>query len=239
LARSVSDTTTRKKAAPAINNELTDEEREALYLKHLNACEEQDEILADATAGMKLIRSARNKTRNAAQNDGFPLAMLDRVLKKRRATSQRQLEVDAELEHWMNTKAGVPVGGQYEMFAKTPAEVKDALDYENEGRRMGLAGKPCEAPFGMHPRFKGDFDKGWMDGQKRLVESGAVVTKLEERRHKDALGEPVVAPEPAKATAGGAEKPTVPDPAEVEAGAKALKAAGFTSDKKPKAEPVH
>src|ERR1700744_1503101 len=92
------------KPAPEGHNssKMSEAEKEALFVGHLNACRAQNKIMADAMEGLKAIRSSRRKVRETAREDGFPLAKIDDILKKE-GQSQKDLQAEAELFHWMDS----------------------------------------------------------------------------------------------------------------------------------------
>lgn len=157
------------------------EQREALFLSHLAACRIGNKNLADIMEQVKVIRSARTKARNLAREEGFPLAKIDDILKKE-GMSQKDLQAEADLFRWMDQMAGLPVGGQADMFKATPAEVKDGVDYEAEGYRAGIrAAEPNPRLHMVPPRFDQEWLKGYHAGQERnawaMSEKGKIIDR--------------------------------------------------------------
>lgn len=145
------------------------DQREALFLSHLGSCRTHNHTLAEAMEAVKLIRSARSKARTLAREEGFPLAKIDDILKKE-GMSQKDLQAEADLFRWMDQMAGMPIGGQADLFKTTPAEIKDALDWEAEGYRAGMRGTPPRPQdYEVPPRFTQD----WLKGQQAGVERNA------------------------------------------------------------------
>lgn len=162
------------------NSGLTPDEQAALFLTHLGACREQEAILADAMAGVKALRKRRNEVRNLARAEGFPLKKIDDILKKE-SFSQKDLEAEAELFRWMDQIAGLPVGGQADLFASTPVEIKDGMDWEADGYRAGMRATEPKPPSECPERFHQDWMKGYHNGQERnawaLAERGKIVDR--------------------------------------------------------------
>lgn len=162
------------------NSGLTPDEQAALFLTHLGACREQEAIMADAMAGLKALRKVRNEVRNLARAEGFPLKKIDDILKKE-AFSQKDLEAEAELFRWMDQMAGLPTGGQADLFSSTPVEIKDALDWEADGYRAGMRATEPKPPSECDARFHQDWMKGYHAGQERnawaLSERGKIVDR--------------------------------------------------------------
>ncbi len=172
-----------KKTAEVGHNGPTQEEqaeREALFLSHLDACRKADAALATAMEPVKVVRKQRNVVRNLASKEGFPLKIIDEIIEKE-AFTQKDLEGEAELSRWMHQMAGLPTGGQAELFATTPAEIKDGLDWEADGYRAGMRGVEPKPPEGCPPRFHQEWMKGYHAGQERnawaLSEKGKIVDR--------------------------------------------------------------
>lgn len=204
---------------------LTDDQKKALFLYHLDNCRKQNAALETAMEAVRAVRKLRNRIRHEAHGDGFPLKKIDEILFKE-GLSQKDLEVEAELFHWMDKAAGVPVGGQLELFAKTPVETKDALDWEAEGFRAGLRGHDATLPEAVPPRFHQSWLKGRMKGQEELAwglsEAGHIVDR---RADLGAGGSVQLQPEPE------AGEQDASDPKVAAKQARKLKEAGFMDTK--------
>lgn len=159
---------------------LTEEEREALWLAHLDKIRGRQGDVDRAMNTVKEIRKTLNKVRNEAKADGFPLHVVDRILKDE-GRSRGDLRLEAEQERWMRERAGLPVGGQGELFTATPAAVMDELDAEAEGYRAGIRGDGPEVPKKIDPSLHQAWLKGRQAGQERnawaLSESGKIVDR--------------------------------------------------------------
>lgn len=178
---------------------LTPEEREALFLSHLDGCRQQDAALEKAMDAVRAVRKVRNKVRNAASKEGFPLKKIDDILKKE-GMSQKDLQAEAELFRWMDQMAGLPVGGQAELFATTPVEIRDGLDWEAEGYRAGMRAIDPVPPAECAPRHHQDWMKGYHAGQERnawaLSEKGKIVDRRTDIGHPPVQLEPEPDDEP-------------------------------------------
>jgi hypothetical protein len=182
-----------KKSAKGHNSlSLSGDEREALFLLHLSKCREEDKRLADAMETIKEIKAGRTKVRNLAKQEGFPLKHIDSIL-YREGLSRSDLELEAELHRWMDQMAGLPVGGQGDLFAGVPETAKDAMGAEGDGYAAGLRGADPFPPPSIPTNFHTDWMKGWHAAQEKLawaLAKGAEVTKAREERKLSADLEP-------------------------------------------------
>lgn len=143
-------------------------ERTASFLTHKQILEVHDERLRAANEAMKGIKKARKTVRDAAKNDGWPLAMFDRILKDA-AKTRGDLSADAALEAFMRETSGLPVvgkpGTQQSLFDEAPK--KDATWWEAEGEMAGMANRPCSPPDGLSGAFTQAWTRGWHSAQER------------------------------------------------------------------------
>jgi len=142
---------------------------------------------------------------------------------------------------------GVDVRPQLDLFAPAPDTVTEQAQAEKEGRRAYLANQDPVPPKHISPILHPDWMRGWQAEQEqtamRMARAEAIIAR---RAEPDADAEPVDLNEgeagdeavneagDGGGDAGGSQasedqEPAVPDPAEVEAQAKALEQSGFTA----------
>jgi hypothetical protein len=147
------------------HNGLSEDDKVALFLSHLQTGRADNNALALAMEAVKAVRKIRNKNRNIAMNDGFSLALLDEIYEdetKGKGLAEREAE-----RRWMREVAGLPVGTQLDLLKDTPAEVKDEIAAEADGYQAGIRGADPKPPTTIHPRHHGVWTKGYHDGVAR------------------------------------------------------------------------
>jgi hypothetical protein len=152
---------------------MSDDDRQALFLKHKVQAEKDNEALEKALEIVRGVRKKRNNNRNLCRTDGFPLAYLDEILEEQGRTTAEN-EKDAEVRTLMRVASNLPVIGarQLDMFehlkaAETPEGERDETYYRTQGYSAGFAGQPS-APqdLGVPPGEPTQWwQEGWGDGQ--------------------------------------------------------------------------
>lgn len=156
---------TEKTAAPANagKNELTDDERQALFFQHKKKYEtalaKKKEADAAFKNACKLAKAECGADAVASIKDAILLDSEDGE-KKIRADIERQLRV----ARWMN----VPFGQQAELFTdftdRTPAVDRARA----EGKKAGMEGQTMKPPYANTlPQFD-QWVEGWHEGQKAI-----------------------------------------------------------------------
>jgi hypothetical protein len=166
---------------PPGHNGLSPEEREAVFLSHLQLGRQDNKMVADAMAVVKGLRKNRNIHRNQAKQDGFSLALMDEIFDDETKGGRATMEQREADRRWMREVAGLPIGVQQELFRETPIEVQDEVTSETAGYQAGIRGAPGTPPAEIHPRHHPNWMKGWNNGQERnawaLAERGKIVDR--------------------------------------------------------------
>lgn len=186
-------------AAPAGEVEITPQmQRLALFRHHLAQARADSASLEQAMEVVRGVRKRRNRNRNECRTDGFPLEILDRILRRESMTTA-DLEAEAEVEGFMLDAAALPVPGyvlkQGELFG-----VRDENWWKSEGYRRGLNGQDQAYPGEMPPEFRTAFTAGYSSGQEDMAESKKLFQRIADRAKGDepllTNPEPEVQPEP-------------------------------------------
>ena len=148
---------------------LGSDEREDLLLFHLNKLRKANAELEDLMEPVRTQKKHISQLRKNATDDGYPVKQIDSIL-KREGQATHELQEEADINFWMDQIAGLPVGGQADLFANTPAEIRDELTYEGEGYAAGLRGDDIQVRLlEVSPRFHQNLMKGYNAGQERLI----------------------------------------------------------------------
>lgn len=144
------------------SNELTPDERKALFLDHMRKISAQQSI-CDREG------EERKRLRKVAKADGILLADIDyglRILKIEDPTIiVAELRRRSEIAHWF----ALPIGTQSEMFDEFERE--PAVDRAfREGMIAGSLGKDCNPPYGSPSAVYDSWKDGWRQSQDRMAQ---------------------------------------------------------------------
>lgn len=169
------------------------DELDSKFHRHLQNLRGRRADTERAKSAMTAIRKLETQARNAAKADGFPLAMFDRILEDEVKT-RADLERQAELERWMRQAAGLPVGGQMDLFAD-PAP-RDEKWWNADGYQSGLRGLANELPERVPPEFHQAWLKGWSAGADKYAWAASEKGINPERAHTEPTAPVALEPEP-------------------------------------------
>lgn len=165
---------------PAAPAPLTQEDREALFTKHLVQARTDEVALEKAKEIVRGVMRKRKANRALCRQDGFPLKWLDEILEDEKLTTVDR-EKDAEVRTFMRITANQPVIGQrqLDLFAGTHTMSAATAEGEEKGEshwRMlgydaGFRGLECapqklDVPEGEPSQWWMD---AWNDGQAKLI----------------------------------------------------------------------
>lgn len=200
-----------------VASELSDDDmREAVYRSRKKAVVDILAEKAQVQEVLKAIGKRLTEARQAFKRDThIELVELDRII----ALSQLQRgDRTKSLQdfNWMAEMEGLAPGGQLSMFEamkaaenKAPTLVKDALDWEMEGRNTYSRGLECKPPADCPSINITDFTRGWHAMQERtawaMAESGKVVDRNPANDALARLGTQLP-PEPGDEEEGGEAK---------------------------------
>lgn len=211
------------------HNQLTDDDKTKLLLRHLQTLEAIDVEKDAAVAVLAGIKKRRTKARNEARGDQFPLKLIDEILADQvRPTHELQDETDQR--NWMREVTKLPTRSSEEVFAKMPDAARDELTAEADGWRAGRAGSVRQTPVHVHPINQQTWLKAYDAGaEKRLWawakdQVATAATKEKKGAAKAKAEEPKPSPAPAPVVEA---KPEAEWPDDVEA--EAAKAAAAES----------
>ncbi len=188
-----------KAGAPASNREvttdhneptpLTDEQREALYLTHVDQARRDNSAVDAAMEVLRGIRKGRTRNRTICRTDGFPLEKLDRNL-KRENMDWDELVAEAKVHALMDRAQGLPTTGQeqLDLFGTAltakgePSLDKDDGYWAGIGYRAGKKGDVKTPPDYVPPEYGQAWMAGWDDGQTALAKAWEMRNEMEARR---------------------------------------------------------
>lgn len=211
MAQALSNTPGKKrrgKRQPGLghNLRLTNDERRALFLAHLNelrrladAVNDAKELAKPALAAVKVAASARRKASDAARDNGFNPANLERYLAELRR-SPAGLQASANQERLERTWAGLPHGLPVHPKPQMQLEMDALRDYRAEGRRAGLMGEPGLPPEGVVGDDMQQWMTGWGEGQSEIawaLDEQTRIAQMREFEGRPAEEAPQPAPQPA------------------------------------------
>jgi ribosome modulation factor len=166
--------TTRKKTAPAANGpvphdhnsqrpeEMTDEQRQALFFNHqkayAKALAEKKEADADFKNTCKLIKAEGSKISD------IKLSLLEP--EKFEAQVRDEVESFQRVARWV----GSPLGTQLSLIDEPDRTPGDERAFE-DGKRAGMKGEDCKAPFANHLPQANKWREGWHAGQAVVTAS--------------------------------------------------------------------
>lgn len=171
-----------------------EDERKALFQRHLVAARAHNKNLEDALEVVRGIRKKRTVARNLCSMDGFPLRDLDDILIDE-VRPMHELEDAAEVRTFMRSEARLPVLGaqQLSLFGATevaPQPTKDDEAYwDSDGYRHGLRGDDASPQnYGVPQDMFQAWLTGWGNGQGALGQRMVLAQTIESRRGRDAEG---------------------------------------------------
>jgi ribosome modulation factor len=161
------DTAPPANADPGHNSgRLTQADWESLWLRHLQTLRARRAATLDAKAALKAVQKLETTARNTARGDGYPLAIIDRILDDE-GKIRVDLEEMAALERMMREVAGLPTGVQVNLFGDSGP--RDEAWWGEDGYQAGVAGKPGVPPPECPPEFHQTWLKRWGGGQEKLA----------------------------------------------------------------------
>lgn len=168
---------------------LTDEQRDALYLTHVAQARQDNLTLEKALEAVRAVRKVRTRNRNLCRTDGWPLAHLDRNLKREEMTYE-ELCAEAKVHAQMDRAQGLPTTGeeQIDLFGNAVTVKGDpSLDHDDGywaaiGYMAGKKGIDQAIPDYVPPEHGNAWHTGYADGQKVLADAWIVRKEIEGRR---------------------------------------------------------
>lgn len=168
-------------AEPGIghNNELSDEDRQALFFQWKRDYEDKLARKKEADAALKnCCKQAKAELGKTVVAD-IKLA-IEVATEQGEAAIKERMESQARVLRWL----GLPIGVQGNLFAEvdlTPANEKARAN----GKRAGLAGEACQPPHDPSvPQYQEWMD-GWQEGQAIHLRNGIRPMPLQENVNDD------------------------------------------------------
>jgi ribosome modulation factor len=140
------------------HNQLTDEQRAALFAQHLPNLERAIEALTTASSTVRHVRKAMKA-------DGFSKIEVDYALylrKKPEADALGKLQAELRVATWLNH----PIGHQATLFDEDRRPDIDRA--RDAGHFAGIEGKPMKPPFDSGNERHEAWVSGWHEGQITL-----------------------------------------------------------------------
>jgi ribosome modulation factor len=174
MAKAPRKATRKKKTAPAANGpvphdhnakrpeEMTDEQRQALFFNHQKAYSkalaEKKEVDAEFKNVCKLIKAEGTKLAD------IKLSLLE--------PEKFELQVREEVESFQRVArwVGSPLGTQLSLIDEPDRTPGDERAFE-DGKRAGLKGEDCKAPYAAHLPQANKWREGWHAGQAVVTAS--------------------------------------------------------------------
>jgi len=147
--------------------QIPNRNEEAVFLSHLNKLRIQQAKAAIKKAEYDAERNVLTDMFRDAKTDGFTRKELVSILADG-AASRRDLTAEEERRAQLRTWAGLPAGGQADLF-DLPSPAQDEVFAEDTGRQMGLRGEDPKRPEAIAPMHEAAFMKGWHSGQEHLL----------------------------------------------------------------------
>ena len=144
----------------------TPEQREADFLRNMDACRRFRAATDDAKAGMKAIRKQETVVRNTAKQAGFSLKVIDEILADE-AKTRADIVGYEEQRAWARGTVGLANGRQADLF-DTP-EAKTEFEWGENGYNAGLRGEPAKPPAEMPPEYVQLWMGRHVAGKERLA----------------------------------------------------------------------
>lgn len=207
------------------SNALTDDEKSALLNHHLTKLRAQKKVVDELVSKLVGERQTMSGLFLDAKKDGkWQRKELNELLIDGAART-RDLVAAEERRRWLRQAAGLPVGGQLELFGgpETPTEAKDELAFESDGYLAGRRGDDPTPPKDVDARFHPSWTKGWHAGQAANAELLGKAKEVLDRK-----------PGPALKPEEPADEPDIHDQAAADA--KKLKANGWAEPTKGEAQ---
>jgi len=168
---------------------LTDDQRDALYLTHVDQARKDNAALEKAMEGVRAVRKVRTRNRTLCRTDGFPLEKLDRNLKREEMDWDELVKL-AAVEAQMDRAQGLPTTGteQLDLFGVPRTSTGEpSLDRDDNwfaalGYRAGKMGADQAVPDSVPPQHRAAYEQGYGDGQKAVVAAWEIRKELEKNR---------------------------------------------------------
>lgn len=156
-------------ATPQVGHNLTRDQKEAGFIRHMAAIREVEGYYADAQQGMKAVRKQRNEIRNACKRDGWSMKVVDEILEDEAKVSQNARMAFEEQRRFMREVVGLPTGVQVDLFAALEPEARTEAEWGALGYNAGLKGLPGKPQdYGVPPERHQIWLQRWGAGQERL-----------------------------------------------------------------------
>ncbi|WP_306049254.1 hypothetical protein [Oceaniradius stylonematis] len=148
------------------NSDLTDKERMALLMDHVDKLDQHDKtVMAPLQAQMKDAKAEERRLRGVAKSEGFKLAVVDEALRIKNIDDveiiRGEIEDRARIYSHMT-------GDQMDLFPDRTPLVEKA---KAEGVAAGWNGKECKSPYGPGSDADQAWIAGWHEGQTERREA--------------------------------------------------------------------
>lgn len=153
-----------KGAAPATgSNELTDDQRQALFFNHKRAYEASLAKKKEADAAFKNVC----KLAKAELGDDAVKSIKDAILldsPEGEAQLQAEIVRVMRIARWMN----IPFGAQPDMFSDFSDPRPATERARAEGKKSGMEGLVCKPPYAPTLPQADEWTEGWREGQRAI-----------------------------------------------------------------------
>lgn len=175
---------------------LTQEDKDDLFLIHLAQARQDNAALEKAMEAVRAVRKVRTRNRNLCRTDGFPLALMDEILKDEEL-AYHEVQERETIRLRMRGVANQPGGSldQLDLFNDSFAASEAAeARWRGDGKLAGLRAADNSVEEmdrrGVPPEWRQAWMEEWGEGQQRLARAFATKNRIE--------GKPdPAAPEPA------------------------------------------
>lgn len=155
------------------SGELTEEQRQALFLQNLTKIETLKAEIETLKAELASVNSKLRNAYKVAKSDGFKKKDFDYAAELRNNDDKEMIERrrrEQQIAKWL----AHPIGTQPDMFEEPDRRPIEDKAYE-EGKIAGMEGKGCSPPYDAVPGQK--WVEGWHDG---LTANRSLFQKKEE-----------------------------------------------------------
>jgi len=144
------------------SGELTSDQQQVLFHQHMKKIKAAKEQMATATSQLR-------NAYKLAKSEGFPKTDIDYAFMLEKDKDDGAIQArrrEAEIAKWM----GHPIGTQPDLFAtgvNADPRSQGEKAYE-DGKRAGIRGEVCKAPYGPGTDGYDGYMRGWHDGNAAL-----------------------------------------------------------------------